>query len=65
MISLGIWTNLPILFVGILTLTNWFFEDSESVIKAAKFKLRLLIKGNGWAGSTTSGVSSGNMDDRK
>ena len=58
-ISLGIWINRFIFFVGIFILTNWFFESSLSFIKAAKFRLKLLINGNGWAGSTTNGVNKG------
>ena len=56
-ISLGISINLFIFFVGIFTLTNWFLAFSPSFIKAAKFRLKLLINGNGWAGSTTNGVN--------
>ena len=56
-ISLGICINRFIFFVGILILTNWFLESSPSFIKAAKFRLKLLINGNGCAGSTTNGVN--------
>jgi len=59
---LGICINLFIFFVGIFTLTNWFLESSPSLIRAAKFRLKLLIKGNGCAGSTTKGVSKGKID---
>ena len=65
MISLGIRINLLIFFVGIFTLTNWFFECSPSLIRAAKFRLKLLIKGNGCAGSTTNGVNKGKIDEEK
>ena len=64
-ISLGICINLFIFFVGIFTLTNWFLEFSPSLIKAAKFRLKLLIKGNGCAGSTTNGVNKGKIDEVK
>ena len=64
-ISLGICINLLIFFVGILTLTNWFLESSLSFIKAAKFRLKLLINGNGCAGSTTNGVNKGKTDEAK
>jgi len=40
-------------------------ESSPSFIKAAKFRLKLLIKGNGWAGSTTNGVNKGKTDEVK
>ena len=65
LISLGICINRFIFFVGILTLTNWFLEFSLSFIKAAKFRLKLLIKGNGCAGSTTNGVNNGKIDEVK
>ena len=65
MISLGIRINRGIFFVGTFTLTNWFLESSSSFIKAAKFRLKLLIKGNGCAGSTTNGVNKGKTDDVK
>ena len=65
MISFGICINLFIFFVGIFTLTNWFLEFSSSFIKAAKFRLKLLIKGNGCAGSTTNGVNKGKIDEVK
>ena len=64
-ISLGISINLPIFFVGILILTNWFFDSSPSLMRAAKLRLKLLIKGNGCAGSTTNGVNKGKIEDRK
>ena len=64
-ISLGICINRFIFFVGILTLTNLFLESYLSFIKAAKFRLKLLIKGNGCAGSTTNGVSKGKIDEVK
>ena len=35
---------------------------TKSDIEAAKLRLKLLINGNGCAGSTTSGVSNGNID---
>ena len=50
---------------GILILTNWFFDSSPSLMRAAKLRLKLLIKGNGWAGSTTNGVNKGKIEDRK
>ena len=62
---MGICINLFIFFVGIFTLTNWFLESSPSLIKAAKFKLKLLINGNGCAGSTTNGVNKGKIDEEK
>ena len=64
-ISLGIFIKRLIFFVGILILTNWFLECSWSFIKAAKLRLKLLIKGNGCAGSTTNGVNKGKIDDAK
>ena len=64
-ISLGILINLLIFFVGIFTLTNWFLVSSSSLIKAAKFRLKLLINGNGCAGSTTNGVNKGKIDEVK
>ena len=62
---MGICINLFIFFVGIFTLTNWFLESSPSFIRAARFRLKLLINGNGWAGSTTNGVNKGNTDEVK
>ena len=64
-ISFGICINRFIFFVGIFILTNWFLEPSLSFINAAKFKLRLLINGNGCAGSTTNGVNKGNIEEVK
>ena len=64
-ISFGICMNRLIFFVGIFILTNWFLDSSSSLIKAAKLRLKLLIKGNGCAGSTTSGVNKGKIDDVK
>ena len=63
--SLGIFIKRFIFFVGIFILTNWFLECSPSFIKAAKLRLKLLIKGNGCAGSTTNGVNNGNIDEVK
>ena len=63
--SLGICINRFIFFVGILTLTNWFLESFSSFIKAAKLRLKLLIKGKGCAGSTTNGVNKGKIDELK
>ena len=34
-------------------------------MRAAKLRLKLLIKGNGCAGSTTNGVNKGKIEDRK
>ena len=64
-ISLGICINRLIFFVGIFILTNWFLVSSLSLIKAAKFRLKLLINGNGCAGSTTNGVNNGKIDEVK
>ena len=63
--SLGIFIKRFILFVGIFILTNWFLESSSSFIKAAKLRLKLLIKGNGCEGSTTNGVNNGKIDEVK
>ena len=47
----------------------WYFYSDKLIfrifsifIKAAKFRLKLLIKGNGCAGSTTNGVNKGKID---
>jgi len=45
--STGILINLEILSPGIFMRVNCSLSDSLSTIIAAKFKLRLLIKGNG------------------
>ena len=48
----------------------WYFYSDKlilvsslSLIRAAKFRLKLLIKGNGCAGSTTNGVIKGKIDE--
>tara|TARA_Y100001968_G_scaffold194921_1_gene178831 strand:+ start:91 stop:354 length:264 start_codon:yes stop_codon:yes gene_type:complete len=59
--SIGILMNLDILSPGIFIRANCSLSDSLSTIIAARFKLRLLIKGNGCAGSTAKGVRIGKI----